>query len=49
MENLQAAQQNSLQRLQDIELRLQDDQDDIAATREALEQSSEQLSRPLQN
>lgn len=43
IENLQAAQQNGLQRLADIETRLQDEQDAIAATREALHELNDQL------
>lgn len=43
IENLQAAQQNGLQRLTDIETRLQDEQDGIAATREELHLLNDQL------
>ncbi|HCT22516.1 MAG TPA: chromosome segregation protein SMC, partial [Chitinophagaceae bacterium] len=43
MENLQAAQQNGVQRLQDLEHRLQDEQDAIADTRDLLAQLNEQL------
>lgn len=43
IENLQAAQQNAYQRLTDIETRLQDEQDAIAATRETLHELNDQL------
>lgn len=43
MENLQAAQQNGLQRLEDIEQRLQAEHDAIAATREEFHSLNEQL------
>lgn len=43
MENLQAAQQNGLQRLEDIDMRLQAEHDAIAATREEFHTLNEQL------
>lgn len=43
IENLQAAQQSGLQRLTDIETRLQDEQDAIANTREELHELNERL------
>lgn len=43
IENLQAAQQNAIQRLADLDTRLQDEQDAIAATREDLHALNDQL------
>ncbi|MGV3594541.1 MAG: chromosome segregation protein SMC, partial [Sediminibacterium sp.] len=43
IENLQAAQQNAVQRLADLDARLQDEQDAIAATREQLHALNDQL------
>jgi len=43
IENLQAAQQNAVQRLADLDGRLQDEQDAIAATREELHALNDQL------
>lgn len=43
IENLQAAQQNAVQRLADLDARLQDEQDGIAATREQLHALNDQL------
>ncbi len=43
IENLQAAQQNAVQRLADLDIRLQDEQDAIAATREELHALNDQL------
>jgi chromosome segregation protein len=43
IENLQAAQQNAVQRLADLDTRLQDEQDAIAATREELHTLNDQL------
>jgi chromosome segregation protein len=43
IENLQAAQQNAIQRLADLDTRLQDEQDAIAATREELHALNDQL------
>lgn len=43
IENLQAAQQNAMQRLEDISVRLQDEQDSIAATRGELQSLNLQL------
>ncbi len=43
IENLQAAQQNAVQRLADLDSRLQDEQDAIAATREELHTLNDQL------
>jgi chromosome segregation protein len=43
IENLQAAQQNALQRLEDLETRLQDEHDSIASTREEFTTLNESL------
>lgn len=43
IENLQAAQQNAVQRISDLDIRLQDEQDSISATREELHHLNEQL------
>ncbi|MBL0881983.1 MAG: chromosome segregation protein SMC [Chitinophagaceae bacterium] len=43
IENLQAAQQNAIQRLADLDSRLQDEHDAIAATREELQVLNDQL------
>lgn len=43
IENLQSSQQNAVQRLGDIDLRLQDEQDAIAETREQLQQLTQEL------
>lgn len=43
IENLQAAQQNAVQRLADLDARLQDEHDAIAATREQLHALNDQL------
>jgi chromosome segregation protein len=49
IENLQSAQQNANSRLEDIEGRLQDEQDSIATTRELLIQLNKEIANILEN